>query len=304
MNTIAKHVQWTVLAFSVAIALGAMLLSHGVAQAAELVVTDTVPSTPANWSSTLSVPKFDPSLGTLTKVEVTLSGAISGTAKYESTDPNPTTIALNLKADIQIQGPTGSLQVSPSIQKIDQAGPYDGQIDFGGPSGGTFPDLTASKSQVTTLTSSTDDLSPFIGTGTVVFSATAAGASSGSGSGNIITQFSVNAAATVPVKYTYVDARINLEKTVYAGHNSGASCPGSELVFGALNSPVTYCFVVTNPGDAYLNNMVIGDTDLGIISPTAPILLPAQSSGLPLAPLAVDPDARLVYYLPVSLREP
>ena len=242
------------------------------------------------------MPKFDPSLGTLTKVEVTLSGAISGSAKYENTDTSPATIFLNLQADIQIQGPTGSLQVSPSIQNTDQADEYDGQIDFGGSSGGTFPNLTASKSQVTTLTSATDDLSPFIGTGTVVFSATATAASSGSGSGNLILQFSVDAAATVPVKYTYVDARINLEKTVYAGHNGGASCPGSELVIGVLNSPVTYCFVVTNPGDAYLDSIVISDTDLGISSPAAPILLPAQSSSLPLAPLAVDPNARLVYY--------
>ncbi len=80
---------------------------------------------------------------------------------------------------------------------------------------------------------------------------------------------------------TLVDPRINLEKTVYAGQNSGASCPGSELVIAAPNSPITYCFVVTNPGDTYLNNIVIGDTDLGIISPTAPILLPPRAAAFP-----------------------
>ena len=77
-----------------------------------------------------------------------------------------------------------------------------------------------------------------------------------------------------------MSAKINLEKTVYVGLNNGASCPGSELVVGVANSSVTYCFVVTNPGETYLNDIVITDTDLGI-PPGTLTLLPAQSTALP-----------------------
>ena len=52
----------------------------------------------------------------------------------------------------------------------------------------------------------------------------------------------------------------SLEK-VRAG---GASCPGGELVIGENSAPVTYCFVVTNTGDTYLNDVTIKDAQLGL----------------------------------------
>jgi len=58
---------------------------------------------------------------------------------------------------------------------------------------------------------------------------------------------------------------ITLAKTVYATHNGGASCPGSELVQGVPNGPVTYCFVLTNTGDTHLDTVTVTDNDL---SPT------------------------------------
>jgi hypothetical protein len=41
---------------------------------------------------------------------------------------------------------------------------------------------------------------------------------------------------------------IEIQKTVYAGHDSGGSAPGDELVIGADGSAVTYVFTVTNTG--------------------------------------------------------
>lgn len=80
---------------------------------------------------------------------------------------------------------------------------------------------------------------------------------------------------------------IELAKTVYAGHNSGVSCPGGELVVGENGDAVTYCFVVTNTGDTYLDDITINDADLGI-PPAAVVLL---SGSTPLAP-----GGSLVYY--------
>ena len=55
---------------------------------------------------------------------------------------------------------------------------------------------------------------------------------------------------------------ILLEKSVYTGHNGGASCPGSELVAGIIGTPITYCFRVSNIGDTTLTNIVLADGGL------------------------------------------
>ncbi|MDG1409606.1 MAG: DUF11 domain-containing protein [Acidimicrobiales bacterium] len=60
-----------------------------------------------------------------------------------------------------------------------------------------------------------------------------------------------------------VDPDIAINKTVYAGHDSGAGCAGSELVSGVSGAAVTYCFEVTNTGDTYLD-VALADPDLGI----------------------------------------
>jgi uncharacterized repeat protein (TIGR01451 family) len=83
------------------------------------------------------------------------------------------------------------------------------------------------------------------------------------------------------------NAAIEIAKTVYLGHDSGASCPGGESVTGANGADVTYCFRVTNTGTTYLDSITINDPDLGITEADMTLL-----SGL--TPLA--PGESLVYY--------
>ncbi len=61
-----------------------------------------------------------------------------------------------------------------------------------------------------------------------------------------------------------VGPAVSVAKTVYAGHDSGAGCPGAELQRGAGGAEVTYCFVVTNDGDTVLDPVTLDDADLGI----------------------------------------
>ena len=82
-------------------------------------------------------------------------------------------------------------------------------------------------------------------------------------------------------------ATINLEKTVYRGHNGGASCPGVEAVSDQVGAPVTYCFEITNTGETYLDSLIFTDTILGI---NLSNLIHITGT----APLA--PGARIVYY--------
>jgi len=93
-------------------------------------------------------------------------------------------------------------------------------------------------------------------------------------------------------KKTYVSPSIDLQKTVYRGHDSGGSTPGSDLVYGESGDAITYVFTVENTGDTYLNNIAITDGDLGI-PPISPTLL---SGIFPLAP-----SATAVYYYETTI---
>ncbi len=88
--------------------------------------------------------------------------------------------------------------------------------------------------------------------------------------------------------YTAADPSIDTQKTVYAGHDLGASCAGDELTINALGSNVTYCFEVINTGNTYLDSLSLTDANLGINETNMTLL----SGSFPLAPAA----SALYYY--------
>jgi len=65
-----------------------------------------------------------------------------------------------------------------------------------------------------------------------------------------------------------IDAEIDIQKTVYLGHDGGTETggggPGVDLLEAQIGRDITYKFVVTNTGKTYLDTIVITDTDLGI----------------------------------------
>ncbi|MCB9176576.1 MAG: DUF11 domain-containing protein [Caldilineae bacterium] len=86
---------------------------------------------------------------------------------------------------------------------------------------------------------------------------------------------------------------IDVQKTVYQGHDAGASCPGGELVSKFIGNPITYCFAVTNTGDTYLDSVALLDLDLGVSEAQATLL------GVPSFPLA--PGASATWYYETSI---
>ena len=80
---------------------------------------------------------------------------------------------------------------------------------------------------------------------------------------------------------------LTTSKTVYAGHDSGASCPGTNTLLIASEIAVTFCFAATNTGNTYLNDITMVDDILGITEEDMILL----SGSLPLAP-----GDTLVYY--------
>jgi len=94
--------------------------------------------------------------------------------------------------------------------------------------------------------------------------------------------------------FGYAYPGVTLEKTVYAGHDDGASCAGGEVVYGVDGAPVTYCFEITNSGETYLSPVELGDLDLGIDETDLTLL----SGEVPLSP-----TLSLVYYYETSVTE-
>lgn len=183
-----------------------ILVFVGPVQAAEITFTDSVPLMTTTWRESVTIPQFDPALGTLTSIEYGINGYIEGSVSYESLDSQPSTLTLDFSARLELGLPNTSklILAAPLVTNIVSVGAFDGVIDFGGTSGGIIDDISVTD-RVTFMSTppSTDELNFFVGTGTVDMSLDAIGTSSGAGSGNLVLQFLQSASASVDVTYTY-----------------------------------------------------------------------------------------------------
>jgi hypothetical protein len=172
--------------------------------AATVSFSDSVPVQTTTWAGTMTVDKFDPSLGTLLSVEVALSGEVEGNYRFESLDSAPTTVTGNLRAVISLSRPDAMLlvQTIPVVTRADSVPPYDGTSDFGGTSGKTYLGLSANETDTATLTDPAD-LALFTGPGLISLPVKAVGQSNATGSGNLLALFNTFAGAEVVVTYDY-----------------------------------------------------------------------------------------------------
>ncbi len=188
-----------------AILLLVLCLSVAGANAATISYSDTAPAGLTYWSHVLTLPKFDPSLGSLQSVTFQLAAHVEGTAQFESLDAQPATVNMTLGAILSLLRPDNSVIVTaaPSVSTSDNVTAFDTVIDFAGTSGKIYPNLTADASNSVQFTSPPDDLSAYIGAGTFNVTATAAGNSYGSGAGNLILLFRTTPSAAAEVTYEY-----------------------------------------------------------------------------------------------------
>jgi hypothetical protein len=169
-----------------------------------------------NWSQNVVLPLFDPLLGTLTDITLQLTGGVFGSARLESQDGSPATINYNLSAIVTATGLNGlSVLVLPAANGVFNATAYDGTTDFGGTSGATFNNLSNADTN-STSSNSAGNLAAYTGVGNFTVALAANGASSSSGSGNLITSFTTQAGALVSVTYTYDDPSPAPEPATFA----------------------------------------------------------------------------------------
>jgi uncharacterized repeat protein (TIGR01451 family) len=153
-------------AFTAALLLIADAFGLPSAEAALLTITYTCPaypSQPTSWSSTCTIPKFNPALGTLSGVRFTTTVGMSGTIVVENLSYSLTaSYAAVLTGTISTLHPSGSPVLGNGNVTASASGTlstYDGAADFAGPSGNTHASLTSNTSSFTV----TSGLSAWIG---------------------------------------------------------------------------------------------------------------------------------------------
>jgi len=159
-----------------------------------------------NYSDSLPLPLFNPTLGVLTEVTFTLEGAVYGNAEGENEDPqNPDTITLDLSSTLTATGPNSTSVVSiPLVQDIGtvSANP-SGDTTYASPysvvDDGAFATQTESNNYTDPVT-----LAAYTGFGTFSFSLMSKGSSTASDTnGDINSQFRTYSGGEITVTYTY-----------------------------------------------------------------------------------------------------
>jgi len=194
----------------------ALLLACGVGTAqAGTIITQTFssPPTPVAWSTTYDANQFNPSLGTLTSVEIEVSSNIVASVEVYNLSGSPQSFT-NATASIPI-----TLTGPASLSSLSAIGVTAGQAGSADPGLNTFPGVPTTASTSTTLTSS-GALAPYIGTGvsTLVFDFNAGdGTYSGAAVSGVFFGGSATANATVDVIYTYTAAIPEPSSVILAG---------------------------------------------------------------------------------------
>lgn len=168
--------------------------------------SDSVPLRPTgDWQSSVSIPRFNPSWGTLQSIEWRVTGHVQGSAGFESRDATPATVTMDVSAMLKLMRPDNSQLVLsiPLTSTLDNVTAFDGTRDYAGTSGKTYAGLSADEPQ-SESSSLAADLSLFTGTGNIILPFSGHGASTGSGAGQLDLNFSTDASANVDVTYTFV----------------------------------------------------------------------------------------------------
>jgi hypothetical protein len=201
----------------IVLALGAMAGSAVLAGSASY--SASVPLQTTNWSSTLSFPQFNPAIGTLQSVAISVRDSLVSGFKYENLSTSSgSTMRDSSKCTVQVLRPDNSLLLSTvaAVQETCQVTVYDGSLDYAGTSGRTFNGVVNVGLGTSSFLTGAD-LALFTGVGTIGLPCNGIGwgylSSTG---GNNRNSVSTQAGAWVTVTYTY------LQTSPVAGRTWGA----------------------------------------------------------------------------------
>ncbi len=104
--------------------------------AEQIEYCDSIPEDYVDWNSSVSLPKFDAAMGSLTAVDLLLTMNLSKEIMIENTNPNSGNFTSNLTGSIIAILPSSeSVSVSINDSQEGNLSAFDGSADFGGASG-------------------------------------------------------------------------------------------------------------------------------------------------------------------------
>ncbi|MCB0187239.1 MAG: choice-of-anchor E domain-containing protein, partial [Caldilineaceae bacterium] len=257
-----SHISFAGLIFLLLLVLGISLLHAPLVHAEERSYSDEIPIRRTDWTDTLSIPRFDPTLGILTKVEFVLVGKVNGVARLENMDAAPATVTAESVADVLLELPDGTFvaAASPRAAKSRDLAEFDGDLDFGGDSGTVIDNIVGIDISERVSYTDADSLAFFTGDGAIDMTIRTTSRSRATGSGNLALSFSTSAGAAITITYFIAHPAIQLEKATNL--EDADQLPGPLLRPGEA---VTWTYVVTNIGDVPLVDLTLVDDKEGII---------------------------------------
>jgi hypothetical protein len=169
----------------------------------KLTYCGNIPSTSTDWQKSITLPKYNPSLGNLTGVKLEFQAGLSSDIKIEHLGTEtPAEFIATVDGNVSLNFSDVYLQTNIVFNQNGTATIYDGVTDFAGTSGKTFPTISGSNS----LTKNSSHLNDFVRTfpgENFNVSVKANSVFQVNGPGNYATSVLTNANATACVTYTY-----------------------------------------------------------------------------------------------------
>lgn len=168
--------------------------------------TLTIAPEVVGWTTSWAVSRFDPSLGRLEAIDITVNGTIIGTVSAENTGPAAITYNTTQSADVTLDLPgTTDATVGMTTQDSMALGAFDGTVDFAGSSGriDTGSDPYPLAGQLTTSITDASVLAAFTGTGSYALPISSLGTSYATGGANMEVLQQLSTGAVVSLSYVY-----------------------------------------------------------------------------------------------------
>ncbi|MBL8860872.1 MAG: choice-of-anchor E domain-containing protein [Planctomycetes bacterium] len=188
-------------------------------QQASLALTTT------NWSGSATFAKHDPALGPLRAVRILTRATLVGSSAVELPSPALSLVTEELAVLASVRRPDTSpiAAVTPAQAYLDLLQPFDGTLDFRGPSGVTHPVVTVASAERVALTSPAD-LALFTASvpgDTIQLGVACQGLSTATGPGPLVVVLSTAAGVELDLRYD----RGAPVAAVCFGDGSAAPCP-------------------------------------------------------------------------------
>jgi hypothetical protein len=168
---------------------------------------------------------FSSTMGTLTEVDVTVSGSFSTQFSVENLGESSSAIEGTTSANLTINVPGGAIPLSiPSVTENFNATAFGGTVNYGGTDGKTFAPVTSSSATQTTDLMSPQALAAFTGNFRMPISVSGhATGNATSSDGDLSDTFNTQTSVTITIVYDYTPNLTSLNPPAGASSSGGGS---------------------------------------------------------------------------------